>query len=174
MNPGSPNGEGFVSVVGNIYYTAAGAGATDYMLYMGAGSSKISANIYGDARNVYAGGNVSAYSHYLEGYIESNISAQPTIEILAAKQGKVFINAVVKNNNTNAASYGIKSATDNALVVMQNAVIITDALSNSVSAPTLAITSYTGSCANTALNVGSELVGNILVSASVTAMNFNP
>lgn len=180
MNPGSPNQEGYVEINGTINYLPnAGLGATDYMLYMGAGSSKISANIYGDAASLYAGGLPgTAYSHYLEGYIESlnkTGTGVATITIGVGTAHKVFVNAIVKNKHNGAASYGIESRADAALVVMQNCVVSTQGVINSVVATAgLSIYSYPGSCANNAISVGSELVGNILVSANVVVPNLNP
>ena len=179
MNPGSPNQEGYVEINGTINYLPTGTGATDNILYMGAGSSRVSANIYGEAQSIYAGGTGgTAYSHYLEGYIESNSSAVvtgiATIKVLAGTAHKVFVNAIVRNKKSGATAHGIECLADNALVVMQNCTIQCDVAANSVSAPTLAITSYSGSTANAALNVGSELVSNILVSANVVVPNLNP
>lgn len=176
MNQGSSNQEGYVEINGNInYLPTSGLTGNDYILYMGAGSSKISANIYGAAYSAYAGGS-AAYSHYLEGYIESNTGVTtglPTISISAGTSSKVFINAVVVNNDNDATAYGIEIKQDAALVVMQNSVIITKG-ANSIDGALYSIYSYRGSCANNAINVASELVSNILVSASVIAPTFNP
>ena len=177
MNPGSPNQEGYVEINGNInYLPTSGLTTNDYILFMGAGSSKISANIYGAARSAYQGGTgATGYSHYLEGYIESNTGVRPglpTISIAVGTAHKVFVNAIVKNNDTDTTAYGIESREDAALVVMQNCVIDTK-VGNSVEAGGLDIYSYAGSCANNAINVGGELVSNILVSGSVVAPVFN-
>lgn len=177
MNPGSPNQEGYVEINGNInYLPTSGLTTNDYILFMGAGSSKISANIYGAARSAYQGGTGgTGYSHYLEGYIESNtkvLTGFATISIAVGTAHKVFVNAIVKNNDNDTTAYGIESKQDAALVVMQNCVIVTQG-ANSVQAGGLAIYSYAGSCANNAINVGGELVSNILVSGSVVAPLFN-
>lgn len=176
MNQGSPNQEGYVEINGNInYLPTSGLTSNDYILYMGAGSSKISANIYGAAYSAYAGGSTD-YSHYLEGYIESNTGVStglPTISISAGTLSKVLINAIVKNKDTGTTAYGIESREDATLVVMQNCIIDTK-VANSVEAGGLDIYSYAGSCANNAINVGGELVSNILVSINVVAPTFNP
>ena len=174
MNPGSVNQEGYISLTGNIFYLPkTGITTSDYILFMGAGSSKISADIYGDAISVYSGG-IAQYSNYFEGYIESRLPDSPTINIQALKAGQVFINGRVQNNAISLSSYGILSATDKALVLLQNAVIITTGATNSIQAPTLDITSFPGCAANNAINVGSELVSTITVDADVTSITLNP